>query len=53
MYKIGEFSKMTGLTTQTLRYYDSEKILSPTYKNEENGYRYYSAEDIEIARFIS
>ena len=53
MYRIGEFSKITGLTTQTLRYYDSEKILSPSYRNEENGYRYYSAEDIKTAQFIS
>lgn len=52
MYRIGEFSKITGLTTQTLRYYDREKILSPSYKVE-NGYRYYSTEDIETARFIS
>ena len=53
MYRIGEFSKITGLTTQTLRYYDREKILSPSYRKEENGYRYYSAEDIETAQFIS
>ncbi|RGC13087.1 MerR family transcriptional regulator [Enterocloster citroniae] len=53
MYRIGEFSKITGLTTQTLRYYDSEKILSPSYRNEENGYRYYSAGDIETAQSIS
>ena len=53
MYRIGEFSKITGLTTQTLRYYDSEKILSPSYRNEENGYRYYSADDIETAQYIS
>lgn len=53
MYRIGEFSKITGLTTQTLRYYDSEKILSPSYRNEENGYRYYNAEDIKKAEFIS
>lgn len=53
MYQIGEFSKITGLTTQTLRYYDREKILSPSYRNEENGYRYYNAENIKTAQFIS
>ncbi|MCU0079038.1 MerR family transcriptional regulator [Extibacter muris] len=53
MYRIGEFSKITDLTTQTLRYYDSEKILSPSYRNEGNGYRYYSADDIETAQYIS
>lgn len=53
MYRIGEFSKITGLTAQTLRYYDSEKILSPSHRKKENGYRYYNEEDIKTARSIS
>ena len=53
MYRIGEFSIITDLTTQTLRYYDSEKILSPSYRNEGNGYRYYITDDIETAQYIS
>lgn len=43
MYKIGEFSKITALSVKTLRYYDEEKILIPSFRNNENGYRYYNA----------
>ncbi|MCD2346530.1 MerR family transcriptional regulator [Clostridium guangxiense] len=52
MYKIGEFSKITGLTVKTLRYYDEENIIEPSYRNEENGYRYYDEEDFKKAQLI-
>lgn len=46
MYKIGEFSQIVGLTTKTLRYYDKEGILSPSYRNKETRYRFYSEIDV-------
>ncbi|WP_234121534.1 MerR family transcriptional regulator [Clostridium hydrogenum] len=52
MYKIGEFSKITGLTVKTLRYYDEENIIKPSYRNEENGYRYYSQDDFKKSQLI-
>ncbi len=52
MYKIGEFSKITELSVKTLRYYDEENILNPSYRNQENGYRYYSEEDYDKAMLI-
>lgn len=52
MYKIGEFSKITGLTVKTLRYYDEENIIKPSYRNEENGYRYYCEDDFKKAQLI-
>lgn len=52
MYKIGEFSQITGITTKTLRYYDAEGILSPSYRSPENGYRFYSEADIKKAEII-
>lgn len=52
MYKIGEFSKITHLTVKTLRYYDEEKILTPSLRNEENGYRLYTNEDFKKAERI-
>jgi len=52
MYKIGEFSKITGLTVKTLRYYDEENIIKPSYRNEENSYRYYDEEDFKKAQLI-
>ena len=41
-YTIGETAKLLGVSTQTLRYYDREGILRPTYINEQTGYRFYS-----------
>jgi DNA-binding transcriptional MerR regulator len=52
MYKIGDFSKITKLTVKALRYYDEEKLLTPSYRNEENGYRFYGEEDFKRAEFI-
>lgn len=52
MYKIGEFSKITKLTVKTLRYYDEENILKPSYRNEENGYRFYEENDFKKAELI-
>jgi len=52
VYKIGEFSKITNLTVKTLRYYDEENILIPSYRNEENSYRFYDEEDFQKAELI-
>ncbi|NWQ43220.1 MerR family transcriptional regulator [Bacillus sp. EB106-08-02-XG196] len=41
MYKISDFSKMTGFSKETLRYYAEVKLLEPAYINPENNYRYY------------
>lgn len=43
MYSIGEFSKMSGLSINTLRHYEVVGILKPEKTNEFTGYRYYSA----------
>ena len=40
MYKINQFSKISGLTVKALRYYDQEGILQPAFRNEENQYRF-------------
>lgn len=52
MYKISEFSKITNLTIKALRYYDGENILTPSYRNEENSYRYYDEKDFKKAQLI-
>ena len=51
MYKIGEFSKITHLTIKTLRYYDEQKILIPSYRTESK-YRLYNQEDFKKAELI-
>lgn len=51
MYKIGEFSKITHLTIKTLRYYDEQGILIPSYRTESN-YRLYNQDDFKKAELI-
>ncbi|MFE8697400.1 MerR family transcriptional regulator [Cytobacillus sp. FJAT-53684] len=41
MYKISDFSNMTGLSKETLRYYAEVKLLEPAYIDPNNNYRYY------------
>ena len=52
MYKINQFSKISGLTVKALRYYDQENILQPTFRNEDNQYRYYNEEDLKKSQLI-
>lgn len=52
MYRIGQFSKISGLTVKALRYYDQENILQPTFRNEDNQYRYYNEEDLKKSQLI-
>lgn len=52
MYRISDFSKITGLSVKALRYYDEEQILTPSYRDKETAYRYYSEEDFQKARLI-
>lgn len=47
MFKIGEFSKITQVSIRMLRYYDEQKLLIPRFIDQSNGYRLYSAEQIE------
>lgn len=54
MYKIGEFSILAKTTVKTLRYYEKQKLLLPSYIDEETGYRYYEASKlVDLSRIIS
>jgi DNA-binding transcriptional MerR regulator len=53
MFSIGEFSRMTGLTVKTLRFYHEEGLLVPGRVDGQTGYRYYEAHQIESARVIT
>ena len=46
-YKIGRISELTGMTSEALRYYEHEGIISPK-KSTSSGYRMYSAWDLHI-----
>jgi len=53
MYKIGEFSTLSKTTIKTLRYYEKEKLLLPSFVDE-NGYRYYEANKLlELCKILS
>ncbi|AKP67407.1 MerR family transcriptional regulator [Companilactobacillus ginsenosidimutans] len=39
---IGQMSAINNVSTQALRLYDKNQLLSPAYQDPENGYRYYT-----------
>lgn len=47
MLIIGEFSKISIVSTKTLRYYDEIVLLKPFEINQDNGYRYYELSQLE------
>jgi DNA-binding transcriptional MerR regulator len=53
MFTIGEFSKVTGLTVKTLRFYHAEGLLGPSFVDRQTGYRYYDQQQVETARAIA
>lgn len=54
MYKIGEFSKISKTTIKTLRYYEKEGLLKPTFIDQNTSYRYYESNQlIDVSKIIS
>jgi DNA-binding transcriptional MerR regulator/predicted transcriptional regulator YdeE len=53
LFTIGEFSKVTGLTIKTLRFYHEQGLLNPAAIDPETGYRYYDGSRVETARIIT
>ena len=51
MFSIGELSLRTGVSTQTIRYYERIALL-PKPRRAENGYRVYDNTDIERLQFV-
>lgn len=47
MLKIGEFSILSKTTIKTLRYYEKEGLLLPSYVDEDTNYRYYEYTKLE------
>lgn len=52
MFSIGEISQQTGVSTQTIRYYERIALLPQPYRAE-NGYRVYDNTDVERLQFIT
>jgi DNA-binding transcriptional MerR regulator len=53
MFSIGEFSKITGLSVKTLRFYHECGVLIPARVEGASGYRYYDDRNVETARAIA
>ena len=53
MLTFGEFSSICRVSTKTLRYYAEIGLILPEEINPENGYRYYSINQLETMLFIN
>ena len=51
MYQIGELAKLNQVKTDTLRYYEKQGLLLPSFRSE-SGYRIYTKKDAQRLRFI-
>ena len=49
-YTIKQAAELTGLSTDTLRYYEKEGVIAP--KRRENGHRCYDENDITALKYI-
>ena len=47
LFSIGELARSQNISKQTLIFYDKIGLFKPAYVNKENGYRYYSAEQMD------
>ena len=52
LFKIGEVIKFMGITRKALLVYEEMGLLTPAVKDEESGYRYYSADNMTQIRSI-
>lgn len=52
LFQIGEVTKLMGITRKTLLVFENMGLLTPAVKDEESGYRYYSADNITQIRAI-
>ena len=53
LYKIGMFAQMNHVTVKTLRFYEEQGLLIPAYVDEENGYRYYTLDQMSVIHQIT
>ncbi|MFC0524817.1 MerR family transcriptional regulator [Pontibacillus salicampi] len=54
-FRVGEVAHIHSIPSSTLRYYDEKGIFQPKYIDEENQYRYYTAEqfvELETILFL-
>jgi DNA-binding transcriptional MerR regulator len=52
LFQIGEVTKIMGVTRKTLLVFEEMGLLTPAVKDEDSGYRYYSADNMTQIRSI-
>ena len=52
LFQIGEVTKIMGITRKALLVYENMGLLVPAVKDEDSGYRYYSADNMTQIRSI-
>lgn len=52
LFRIGEVTKLLGITRKTLLVYEDMGLLTPAWKDQDSGYRYYNADNITQIRSI-
>lgn len=53
LYKIGMFAQMNHVTVKTLHFYEDQGLLLPAFVDEENGYRYYTMDQMAVLHQIT
>jgi len=53
LLSVKEFSRLSGIETTTLRYWDEIGLFSPIKRDPENNYRYYAPEQTIAVNFIT
>lgn len=48
LFSVGELSKLQNISRQTLIFYDKIGLFRPAYVDPQNGYRYYSASQLDF-----
>lgn len=51
-FTISEFAKLRDININSLRYYEKLGLLKPAFIDENNGYRYYSTEQVSLLNKI-
>ena len=52
-YTTGQFAKMANVSLRTIRFYDKEGLLNPSFVGT-NGYRYYTKDDfLKLQQILS
>lgn len=52
LFQIGEVTKILGVTRKTLLVYEDMGLLTPAVKDQDSGYRYYTADNMTQIRAI-